>query len=142
MAKYRVKLIMSDESVVDANSKEEAEQKARENFGCDYYIDDVEVEPVYDFECLLSDEHKEYTDCDEWGAATLWINDSQGVEYNFCMDAGHNSCAIYKIYYDTEHDAEVTDYSIFEHYEIDFDNKNWRNELEKAMYEVAKKFFE
>lgn len=96
----------------------------------------------YDFDCLLSEEYKKYTDYDEWGVATLWLNDKQGVEYNFCMDGGHNSCAIYKMYYDEETDTESTDYSVFEHYEIDFGNVNWKMELEKAMYEVAKKFFE
>ena len=45
------------------------------------------------------------------------------------------------MYYDEETDTEETDTSIFEHYEIDFDNANWRKELEKAMYEAAKKFF-
>lgn len=99
-------------------------------------------ETYYDFDCLLSEEYKKYTDYDEWGVATLWLNDKQGVEYNFCMDGGHNSCAIYKMYYDEETGTESTDYSVFEHYEIDFGNVNWKMELEKAMYEVAKKFFE
>lgn len=43
MAEYKVKLIMSDEYIVNAESEEEAEKKAREQFGCDYLIDDVEV---------------------------------------------------------------------------------------------------
>lgn len=46
MAEYKVKLIMSDEFIVSAKSKEEAERKAREKFGCDYYIDDVEVTKI------------------------------------------------------------------------------------------------
>lgn len=144
MAEYKVKLIMSDEFVVNAKSKEEAERKAREKFGCDYYIDDVETEITkpYDFWCNLSGDYKDLTCCDEWGAATLWLNDKQGVEYNFCIDGDCNSCAIYKMYYDEETDTEGTDYSTFEHYEIDFSNVNWKAELEKAMYEVAKKFFE
>ena len=99
-------------------------------------------ELLYDFECNLSDEYRNYDCCDEWGAATLWLNDKQGVEYNFCIDGDCNSCAIYKMYYDEETDTEGTDYSTFEHYEIDFSNVNWKAELEKAMYEVAKKFFE
>ena len=99
-------------------------------------------ELLYDFECNLSDEYRNYDCCDEWGAATLWLNDKQGVEYNFCIDGDCNSCAIYKMYYDEETDTEGTDCSTFEHYEIDFSNVNWKEELEKAMYEVAKKFFE
>ena len=81
-----------------------------------------------------------YDCCDEWGVATLWLNNKQGVEYNFCIDSGCNSCAIYKM--ETKSNWTNTDYSTFEHYEIDFDNANWIEELEKAMYEVAKKFFE
>ena len=40
---YKVKLVMSDEYVVKAHSKEEAEQIARGMFGNDYLIDDVIV---------------------------------------------------------------------------------------------------
>lgn len=40
---YFVKLIMSEEYYIDAETKEDAEKQARERFGCDYYIDDVEV---------------------------------------------------------------------------------------------------
>ena len=38
---YKVKLVMSDEYVVKAHSKEEAEKLARDKFGNDYLIDDV-----------------------------------------------------------------------------------------------------
>ena len=96
---------------------------------------------TYDFECNLSEGYKDLACCDEWGSATLWLNDKQGVEYNFCIDGNCNLCAIYKMYYDEETDTEGTDSSTFEHYEIDFDNANWRKELEKAMHEAAKKFF-
>lgn len=46
MDEYKVKLIMSEEYRINATSKEEAEQLAREKFGCDYYIDRVEVEII------------------------------------------------------------------------------------------------
>ena len=46
MAEYKVELIMSEEYTINAESKEEAEQKAREKFGCDYYIDSVRVTEV------------------------------------------------------------------------------------------------
>ena len=97
---------------------------------------------IYEFECNLSEEYKDNTCIDEWGSATLWLNDRQGVEYNFCIDGNCNSCAIYKMEYNEETDVWETDYSTFEHYEIDFDNANWKKELEKSMHEVAKKFFE
>ena len=65
------------------------------------------MEKKYDFECSLSEEYKDNTCCDEWGSATLWLNDKQGVEYNFCIDNGHNSCAIYKMEYDEETNTEI-----------------------------------
>ena len=43
MNTYKVKLIMSEEYIINADSKEEAEKKARDDFGCNYYIDDVEI---------------------------------------------------------------------------------------------------
>jgi len=143
MPEYRVKLIMSEEYIIKAKSKEKAEQEAKEKFGCDYYIDSVEtvVTKPYDFECNLSEEYKACECCDEWGSATLWLNESSGVEYNFCVDNGCNSSAIYKMYC-KEVEVWETDYSTFEHYEIDFENENWRGDLESVMYEVAKKFFE
>ena len=38
---YKVKLVMSDEYIIEAHSKEEAEHIARGMFGNDYLIDDV-----------------------------------------------------------------------------------------------------
>ena len=143
MAEYKVKLFMSEEYIINAKSEDDAEKETREKFGCDYHINDVGVKTTkpYDFECLLSEEYKGYTCCDEWGCATLWLNDKQGAEYNFCIDNGHNSCAIYKAYCDEETNTERTDYDTFEHYEIDFNNANWKEDLENAMYVAAKKFF-
>lgn len=46
MAKYKVKLIMSEEYTINAESKEETEKEAKEKFGCDYYIDNVEVTKI------------------------------------------------------------------------------------------------
>ena len=43
MAEYKVKLNMSEEYTIEANSKEEAEKIARDKFGNDYLIDDVIV---------------------------------------------------------------------------------------------------
>ena len=40
---YHVKLIMSEEYIINADSEEEAEKEARDIFGCNYYIDEVEV---------------------------------------------------------------------------------------------------
>ena len=38
---YKVKLVMSDEYIIEAHSKEEAEKLARDKFGNDYLIDVV-----------------------------------------------------------------------------------------------------
>ena len=46
MKKYHVKLIMSEEYYIEAENEKEAERQARERFGCDYYIDDVEVKEI------------------------------------------------------------------------------------------------
>ena len=93
------------------------------------------------FECCISEGYDDTSYCDEWGAATLWLNDNQGVEYNLCIDGELNSSAIYKMEYDERCEEWTTDYNAFEHYEVDFSNANWRKELEKAMHEAAKKFF-
>lgn len=41
--KYHVKLIMSDEYDVEAATPDQAEQIARDRFGCNYFIDEIEV---------------------------------------------------------------------------------------------------
>lgn len=46
MKEYSVKLFMSEEYTINAESKQEAEKEAMEKFGCDYYIDSVEVTEV------------------------------------------------------------------------------------------------
>ena len=43
MSKYKVKLIMSDEFLIDAESEEEAGRKAIGQFGYSYLVDDLEV---------------------------------------------------------------------------------------------------
>lgn len=43
MKEYKVKLNMSEEYTIEANNKEEAEKIARDKFGNDYLIDNVEV---------------------------------------------------------------------------------------------------
>lgn len=58
MAEYKVKLIMSEQYIINAESKDEAEQKAREKLGCDYLIDNVEIK--------TTDEQCEITDMCEW----------------------------------------------------------------------------
>lgn len=46
MAEYKVKLIMSEEYTIEADNPEEAEAVARDKFGNNYLIDDVEVTEI------------------------------------------------------------------------------------------------
>ena len=43
MAEYKVKLIMSEEYIINAETEEDAERIARDKFGNNYLIDDVEI---------------------------------------------------------------------------------------------------
>lgn len=92
----------------------------------------------FEFECNIDESYIENTCVDEWGAAFVWLGDN-GCEYNFCIDAESNSSAIYK----TNASGKYldTDYSTFTHYEVDFANKNWKNELKDAMIQAYKVFF-
>lgn len=107
---------------------------------------------------------------DEWGVAELFINDKQGVEYNLCIDQSCteqwikevygewklkemiaegieidknpiNSSAIYPFELNEDSGYLETDYDTSIHYAIDFNNKNWKKELENAMCEAAIEFF-
>ena len=99
----------------------------------------------YQFDYDLTENiEKEYAQCncyDEWGCATLWLNDIQGVEYNLCIDNGNNCSAIYKMEHNVETGYVETDYNTFEHHEINFKDGNWKQELEVAMLNAAEKFF-
>ena len=98
-------------------------------------VEELKKEESYSFECNMSEEYRNYIDYDEWGCAFAWFDDKGiGVEYNFCIQGDRtNSCAIYKTRYNPKTDYIETDYDEFEHYEIDFDNPNWIEELENAM---------
>lgn len=137
--------------IVLADTFEEAEEKViikkvnksdkdiKINFLCichDYEINIVEEK----FKCYQNHD-KKYYHRDVWDCATLWINDHQGVEYNFCIDGTLNLSAIYKMY-GYENHLVITDYETFEHYKIDFNDENWKEELLKAMFKTAIKFFE
>lgn len=82
---------------------------------------------------------------DEWGCAFVSLGEETGVEYNLCIDnttnENINCSAIYKLDYNEKDDCIETDTSTFIHYEIDFDNPEWKKELEDAMCEALIKFF-
>lgn len=101
-----------------------------------------------EFECNMSAEELKFNPCyDWWGSAFLWRGDSQGVEYNYCVECdGYNASAIYKVVVvpDVEEPDKcylATDYDEFIHYEIDFNNPDWEAELKQAMYKALVGFF-
>ena len=102
-------------------------------------IKELKEHELYDFECNMSEEYKIYTEHDEWGCAFVWLGDI-GAEYNFCVDSGESCCAIYKTETD-EDDCMETDYDEFNHYDIDFNNPKWEEELENAMCKSLIGFF-
>lgn len=86
-----------------------------------------------EFELNMDDGYKQYTDIDEWGMAVIDFG-TYGAEYNFCIEEGNNYSAIYYMEYNEETGYWNTDYNCFEHYEINFNDSNWKKDLEKAMY--------
>lgn len=101
-------------------------------------VAELKEKESFEFECNMSNEYKDM-ETDEWGCAEVWFNDI-GVEYNFCIDEGKNYCAIYKTEINKETGYMETDYEEYVHYEINFDNENWKEELENAMCEALIKF--
>lgn len=87
----------------------------------------------YKFELNMDDSYKQYTDIDEWGMAVIDFG-TYGAEYNFCIEEGDNYSAIYYMEYNEKTGYWDTDYNCFEHYEINFNDFNWKKDLEKAMY--------
>lgn len=68
--------------------------------------------------------------------AVVWAG-CYGAEYNLCLQDGDNYSAIYFMKHNDETDYWDTDHDCFEHYEINFDNPNWKLELKEAMYDFV-----
>ena len=102
-------------------------------------IEELILNSDFEFECNISDEYKD-VETDEWGCAFACLVDI-GVEYNFCIDDGINSCAIYKMKLDKETECMETDYDTFIHYEIDFDKEDWVQRLKNAMCKALIEFY-
>ena len=95
-----------------------------------------------EFECNFSKEYyEEMESADLPIAACLWLeNGTHAVEYNLCYDkqARTNSSAIYKMNADTQD----TFHLIYEHYEVDFSDRQWEKKLRDAMEDAARRFWE
>lgn len=87
----------------------------------------------FEFELNMDDSYKNCENIDEWGMAVVWAG-YYGAEYNLCLEDGDNYSAIYFMEYNDETDNWETEYDCFKHYEIDFNNPNWKLELKEAMY--------
>lgn len=90
----------------------------------------------YEFRSIFDDEIiKEYNNkqnIDEWGYALITINNKYGAEYNLCIEDGNNYSAIYFQECD-EKGIWQTDFTDCKHYEVDFLNPIWKNNLEEEM---------
>ena len=110
-------------------------------------IQELKNRDGYDFECTLSKREalkgiKKFVTFDEWGVACVWLGEDIGVEYNFCIDDDVNSSAIYKMEFDYESGYMKTDYDTFIHYEIDYNDRKWKKNLEDAMCKALIEFFD
>lgn len=138
---------ITDDGVIDAtNSFEQGYNNALEQvfnmFGLNFKpmtVKELQSNFDYEFECNMNEEYKDIQ-IDEWGCAFVWLDDI-GVEYNFCIDGDTNSCAIYKTEINADTTYMETDYDKYIHYEIDFDNENWKQELENAMCKALIEFY-
>lgn len=88
----------------------------------------------FEFELNMDDSYKNCENIDEWGMAVVWAG-YYGAEYNLCLEDGDNYSAIYFMEYNDETDYWETEYDCFKHYEIDFNNPNWKLDLKEAMYD-------
>jgi len=70
--------------------------------------------------CVVTpDDRKNEDCCDYWGAGFAWYK-NYGVEYNFCVDGEEND------YMETDHDKYI-------HYEINFEEKDWKERFLEKM---------
>lgn len=95
----------------------------------------------YEFECNMSKQYESYDNHDEWGCAFVWLGENIGVEYNFSLDDGESYSAIYKMEFNYDTNYMETDYNKYVHYDVDFNNENWEEELENAMCKATIEFF-
>ena len=107
------------------------------------YIANSSVDSRFDYENTLSDRpYMPGEGYDTWGEIQC-VDDTSGigVEYNLCIDdtydgAPENCSAFYVMYYNPSEDYWETDYSDFEHYEIDFDSPSWRSDVKAFAYDM------
>ena len=114
-------------------------------------IKEVQKDRLYAFNCYMNrkkilKEISEHDFFDDWSCAYLSIGDNCGVEYNLCIDnttnESINCSAIYKVDYDENNECFEIDYDNYIHYEIDFNKRTWKKDLENAMCDALIKLHE
>lgn len=92
---------------------------------------------------LTSDCSVSPNDCeneDYWGAGFAWYK-NYGVEYNFCVDGEENASAIYLMRYNPNMDYMETDHDKYIHYEINFEEKDWKERFLEKMGMVLLNYY-
>lgn len=64
-----------------------------------------------------------------------------GVEYNFCIDGEENASAIYLMRYNPSMDDMETDHDKYIHYEINFEEKDWKERFLEKMGMVLLNYY-
>lgn len=103
---------------------------------------------VWNFELnMCKEEYCSENICiDEFGSAIFSVSNPDididsddwicfGADYNFCKENGIDSSAMYL--YVINNKSENTFYDIYRHYEIDFENENWEENLKFEMYDFV-----
>lgn len=90
----------------------------------------------FHFEVDIDNSYQYMENADEWGAATIFDGNGNGVEYNYCLDHNNEQSAIYKF------EGMDTDYSTYKTYEIDWSVDNWKEKLLDAMIDAYHEFFD
>ena len=91
--------------------------------------------------CVVTpDDRKNEDCCDYWGAGFAWYK-NYGVEYNFCVDGEENASAIYLMRYNPNMDYMETDHDKYIHYEINFEEKDWKERFLEKMGMVLLNYY-
>lgn len=78
---------------------------------------------------LYFDEDIDRDNYDTWDACIAWSDDEKrGLEYNYCIENGDNMSAFYLMELNENGDIE-TDHDRYFHYEVNFDDENWREHM-------------
>ena len=97
-----------------------------------FVYDDINLLSPEDFDRIVAEQEF----IDEWGVVQCCDEASGlGVEYNFCIDwyqgEMYNECAFYTMHYNPDQNWWDTDPDDFVHYEIDFNDPDYRKKIKE-----------